>query len=417
MSTSSSSATGGSWSTTPQTYVENRYYWIRTKVTWTVGNPTYAPSSAGVLDNAMTDANSKAYQALRTAGSAEDIANATKQYFWHDSDGVHVASEANAPTATRNTLWNSIGMIFRKGANYLLVLKTGTSPGIDFYDGAGTDSSHKVGGINGNEATFGYGKASIKYSEDGSAFGLQNSHRVVVSKATDESNVRNDATLSSRAISTFTASLPMAFMNCVHKVSGSLKSSQAGMYAWSGEGGTSGLVPMYVILQGGNGTGTDPITGDAAKGLYIKASKLVVNSVDWTNVKSNLDSAIADISDLETAIGNIGTTKSESSSTSTSLSAGTSKKVLEISLTAGVWIIVGHVRFASNSSSYRRINIATTSASSNIDVQQMAATGGVTNLQETKIVSLSSTTTLYLNAQSGVALNATAMGLDAVRIA
>ena len=86
LSTSSSSATGGSWSSTQQDYVSGKYYWIRSKIVW--ANPTettYAPSAAGVLAGAINSANEtadsadgKADQALSTANAANSTANAAQ---------------------------------------------------------------------------------------------------------------------------------------------------------------------------------------------------------------------------------------------------------------------------------------------------------------------------------------------------
>jgi len=152
LSTSSSTQSGGSWSITPQTYVAGKYYWIRTRITWTDNTVTYTNP---VLDNALTDANSNAYQALRTAGNAEDIAEATGQYFWADDNGVHVASEPETPAATRNTLWNSLGMLFRRGTNIILAILTGTSPGIAFYDGAGNSDSNIIAKFGASGARIG----------------------------------------------------------------------------------------------------------------------------------------------------------------------------------------------------------------------------------------------------------------------
>lgn len=140
LSTSNTTQTGGSWSATVPAYVDGRYYWTRSKIMWDDSDtPTY---TTAVLDTAVTNANSAAYQALRRAGNAEDVANATKQYFWNDTDGVHISSEPDAPTATRNMLLNSLGMLFRRGANNLLALLTGTNPSVNIYDGRGNSDSN-----------------------------------------------------------------------------------------------------------------------------------------------------------------------------------------------------------------------------------------------------------------------------------
>lgn len=92
--------------------------------------------------------------------------------------------------------------------------------------------------LSANKMTLASGKAAVKYSEDGSAFGLQDSHRVVVCKSTDEAGVRNDATLSSRDVAGFDInSTPMAFFNATHKTDNGVKHYAASMYAFDGEGG------------------------------------------------------------------------------------------------------------------------------------------------------------------------------------
>lgn len=67
LSTSSSSATGGSWADTPQTYSSGHYYWTRMYITYTSG--TTATTTA-VLDKGLNSAN-------ETALAAQESANAT----------------------------------------------------------------------------------------------------------------------------------------------------------------------------------------------------------------------------------------------------------------------------------------------------------------------------------------------------
>ena len=79
------------------------------------------------------------------ASEALDVANATKQYFWHDDAGAHVSTEALNPTGPSNSLWNSLGLLIRKAANNLVSI---TQSAIAFYDGNGNNTSNVV-------ATFG----------------------------------------------------------------------------------------------------------------------------------------------------------------------------------------------------------------------------------------------------------------------
>lgn len=65
------------------------------------------------------------------AQQALDVANATGQHFWSDTDGAHVTEvtqeEWTDPTdpgyqSGPNSLWNSLGMLFRNGLNNLLAI-------------------------------------------------------------------------------------------------------------------------------------------------------------------------------------------------------------------------------------------------------------------------------------------------------
>ena len=76
--------------------------------------------------------------------AAEAVANATAQHFWYDENGANVSTEAGEAEGTQNSLWNSLGMLFRKGANNLMALVTGTSPSVVIYDGTGNTAANVV---------------------------------------------------------------------------------------------------------------------------------------------------------------------------------------------------------------------------------------------------------------------------------
>lgn len=80
LSTSSTALAGGSWSDSPQTFVDGRFYWTRQKITYTDTSIDY---SAEVYNAGMTQASQDALDAVT-------IAEDTVQYFWTDADGVHV---------------------------------------------------------------------------------------------------------------------------------------------------------------------------------------------------------------------------------------------------------------------------------------------------------------------------------------
>lgn len=92
--------------------------------------------------------------------AAEEVANATAQHFWYDSNGAHVSTEAGEAEGEQNSLWNSLGMLFRRGANNLLALVTGTSPGVLIYDGTGNAAANKVASFAANLIELGISSAN-----------------------------------------------------------------------------------------------------------------------------------------------------------------------------------------------------------------------------------------------------------------
>ena len=92
--------------------------------------------------------------------AAADVANATAQHFWADSNGAHVSTDADDPEGAQNALWNSLGMLFRKGANNLLAMVTGNDPGVLIYDGAGNAAANVVASFVGNLIELGRNSAN-----------------------------------------------------------------------------------------------------------------------------------------------------------------------------------------------------------------------------------------------------------------
>lgn len=112
----------------------------------------------GKADAAMSDASA----ATIIANAAQSVANAVNQHFWDDSDGAHVTEvtkdewlDALNPNyhKGRNTLWNTLGILFRNGLTNLLAVLAGSTPasrGIAVYDGLGNASTNIVASFTGN---------------------------------------------------------------------------------------------------------------------------------------------------------------------------------------------------------------------------------------------------------------------------
>ena len=83
-----------------------------------------------------------AARAAKTAADeAQATADATGQYFFHDSNGAHVTTTPNTPTGAFNAVWNTTGLLFRRLSYNIVSL---TASALSFYDGDGNDTTNIV---------------------------------------------------------------------------------------------------------------------------------------------------------------------------------------------------------------------------------------------------------------------------------
>ena len=138
------------------------------------------------IENVQTNVASNSELSSATA----DIANATNQHFWTDTNGVHVSNEEANAEGDRNTLFNSIGMIFRKGANYLTAILAGGASGTDpkglaIYDGTGNNPENIVASFTDGGAVIGYSNEAhfeIGTNKIGGKLGAYNEYFAVGNK-------------------------------------------------------------------------------------------------------------------------------------------------------------------------------------------------------------------------------------------
>lgn len=219
LSTSPNSATGGAWSTT-LAYETGKYIWTRDKISYSNNTTGY---STAIYNSALTGACSTAEQAL-------NIAEGVDEHFWYDNTGAHVTQvtqdEWNDSHSGGNTLITSQGMAIRNGTKELAAFAESAS------QIGPSDSNHTRITQTGFSVYNGaIEQANIRYAEDSILGG--SSHRVVLAKATDEANVSNDATLSSKVYndSKFAAHEPVAFVNATHYQSGGISYAASTLYA------------------------------------------------------------------------------------------------------------------------------------------------------------------------------------------
>lgn len=138
-----------------------------------VGNASAPPTDDHTAKQALAETRtvSKVVKAVQTvaekaakiAASAQQIADegkaiaeATNQYFWHDDEGAHVTTtpQETDPTGTTglNSIWNSLGLLLRNGANILTQL--GQSA-VAFYDGLGNNVENIIASFGSNGSWIG----------------------------------------------------------------------------------------------------------------------------------------------------------------------------------------------------------------------------------------------------------------------
>lgn len=204
-----------------------------------------------------------------------------------------------------------------------------------------------------------------------------------------------------------------------------------------------------IVLTYGNYTNSMSPYGDMVKNgstsqstigpdfINVRKSGIITfnaNGDGSFNLKSSSDVEIFTInsgynyiSKAINAYGNLGYTgqvASNSDSTTISSSSSSTTKVVSVQIpTSGVWLVVGGVRFGSNSSGRRAALISRYSGSWTEDdrgncVQVAPANGDFTEISISKIVTMSSSGYLYVNAfqNSGTSLGVLA-SIRAVRIA
>ena len=105
LSTSSTTQSGGSWSTNQPKWSKGKYIWTRSQVTWTNNTVT---TTTPVLAQAINGAND-------TANEAVNKVEKINYYFWTDNSGAHVTTQPNNATTGPNILIDGNGFHIRQG--------------------------------------------------------------------------------------------------------------------------------------------------------------------------------------------------------------------------------------------------------------------------------------------------------------
>lgn len=140
------------------------------------------PGSGDRMQAAVTEAHDLAASVEGIAQEAKEVAEATGQHFWPDTDGVHVTevtqeawsdSTSSDYHSGANVLLNALGQLFRDGLNNLLALVGGSNPGVAIYDGTGNDAENIVASFDGDGmAVFNNGLKVMKVGNLGNVYGI-----------------------------------------------------------------------------------------------------------------------------------------------------------------------------------------------------------------------------------------------------
>lgn len=251
LSTSYSSATGGSWQNSLPTYVSGRYYWTRDKITYSNGTTGYSTAtySPGLTESVQLSYNTAQHFWTQTSGTTSVPTGA---YVTEQTESAYKSNPTGGATLIR-----SDKVDIRVGsATYSRFDGNGTT----IYDGNGTAASNILGKFTAGEAQVGSGatgsgntkivanelsmnngstkQASLRYDTTPVTvpiLGQLDSHRVVLAKAEEEKDVPNQATISSRLMASWDKNTePIAFVTAEHKenTAGTTKTASSSLYSF-----------------------------------------------------------------------------------------------------------------------------------------------------------------------------------------
>lgn len=359
----------------------------RMSVDANVSNP---PAASSVVDRVR-----------EIAGTAKDIASAVGQHFWFDGNGAHVSTEAGAPTGRQNTIWNSLGMLFRRGQNIVLAIVTGADPGIEIYDGTGNDAENMTASFKADETHLGMSGAGAVY--------MAKDQFVVSSTYTNSGTTYHteavDGQIEIAEDSTVVDSKEMTKYGFV-KVKTYEHDDSSG-------GSTSKSLSTKIALTAALGDGFDGLDfiQDGVQASIFATSRVEYDpDMEDPSERYSQSSVVEVVSDKlmfnELNIGNPAEdSRYGTAATSASVSVGSSaKSIVHVDLTPGVYIVTGHAVFASNATGRRSLALGVTadtigSNAGSTCVTVPAASGAVTQLMVPLVYSVTSDTTLYLNVQ------------------
>ena len=406
-------------------------------ITGNLSDPAVGKEAAtNVADKVVGPVRRLAGTAQQAADAAERVAKAIRQHFWHDGSGAHISSEAGDAEGAQNALWNSLGMLFRAGADNLLAIVTGSDPGVDIYNGTGNAGSNIIAAFHGSGARIGpEDGAHVSVDSDSvDVYDTDGGLATIIGKVRRAGQDRVGLIVGDSGDDWGDASLLSAHGEWADSGSGTTyysKTTELESSEWGLEATTGDYLGCDVSVRA---TATDQDTMMAQASLELDAygdvgdhgnshAGLVVASEHapqgrssiWVSSDDTSDVAGVDLNGDTFYFGDPSTDERygyASRSTALSISNNTGTAVCYHDFAPGTYLVYGHCYFASNATGRREAELTTASGTTHNNAAAMhacvqAASGGATHITVAGIFSPSASQRLYLNAlqASGGALN------------
>lgn len=377
--------------------------------------------------------------AQQAADAAARVAKAIRQHFWHDDNGAHVSTEAGDAEGAQNALWNSLGMLFRAGADNLLAIVTGSDPGVDVYDGQGNAASNIIAAFHGSGARIGpEDGAHVSVDSDSvDVYDTDGGLATIIGKVRRAGQDRVGLIVGDSGDDWGDASLLSAHGEWADSGSGTTyysKTTELESSEWGLEATTGDYLGCDVSVRA---TATDQDAMMAQASLELDAygdvgdhgnshAGLVVASEHAPQGRSSIWVSSDDTSDVAGVDlngdtfyfgdpredGRYGTAQR---STALSLANDTGTAMCYHDFEPGAYLVCGHGYFATSATGARAVALTTTSGSlpnnaAALHERVQAASGGTTHVTVAGVYCPTVAQRLYLNAlqASGGALNAQA---------
>lgn len=417
LSTSSSSATGGSWSNSLPTYVSGRFYWTRDKITYSNGTTGYSTAtySPGLTQSVqlsydtaqhfwmqttgttavptgayVTEQTESAYKSNPTGGATlirsdkVDIRVGTKTYSRFDGNGSRIY-DGNG-TATTNTLaeFTGSGAVFRTSGGTELGKLSSVGGGTVIDDVAMSSSgTTRTGTLSQKIDTSKSIDAEVFYSTTAGGDWYRVDITSLNTTVTDSATGRTFKLTASNKTLTLTVG-GGTVLSIDISIEYSMSDPVCQLTCGTSPQSRSGSTPALIV--GGGGTNAFEVT--PAGNIFV--------------------------SEHDTPIGTImsdGFYDAQTSYSSEAYGAAT------LDLTAGVWLVTGHVRWAANATGWRRANLSQTEGSSAFGMQVNAVSGGNTTIDLVGIFKVSSALeSVWLNVYHGGTNAPATLALNDIKI-